>query len=108
MKKPQYSPELLISLCRETKDIGDHAQLIKLYEDLHAQGDINFDERIINEISASRQYFRFVNAHKTMDALCEFCLRLQKLQEKGYAVVTRKLKDRIDYQRTLISQNYQF
>lgn len=102
MPTPTYTPELLKNLIWQTKSIEDHAKLIKLYEALHEQGDINFDANLKAIIGEPKHYFRFVNKIDNMEALCAYNLRLVDLQQKGYAVVTCMLARRISFQRELI------
>ncbi len=102
MSTPTYTPELLRTLAFQTKSIEDHAKLIKLYEALHEQGDINFDANLKAIIGEPKHYFRFVNKIDNMEALCAYNLRLVDLQQKGYALVTCMLARRIEFQRELI------
>jgi hypothetical protein len=102
MPTPKYTQTLLNSLTFETRDIEDHGRLIQLYQDLHDQGDIDFNEFLRNLISAPPHFFRFVKAIETIPDLCEFQLQLIALQEKGFAVVTGILNRRIAFQRELI------
>ncbi len=102
MPTPQYSPRLLVRLIYETKDIKDHINLIELYKDLHEQGDIDFNFKLKDIISAPNHYFRFVGAIHNMKDLCTFNLYLDGLQQKGFATVTCMLTRRIAFQRELI------
>ena len=102
MATPKYTTELLINIIWETKDIEDHNKLIKLYQDLHEQDDINFSDTLKFVVKSEKHYFRFIKNISQMDKLCIFCLRLVDLQERGFATVTRALQRRIDFQREMI------
>lgn len=102
MTKPTYSPALLSRLMWETKTIEDHAQLAQLYLDLEAQGDLKFTEELRQEFSSPKHYYRFLRSILRLNALCEYCLTLVALQEKGLARVTYVLKKRIELQREIL------
>lgn len=102
MTKPTYPPELLSRLIWETKTIEDHARLAQLYIDLEKQGDIDFNDGLKQELASPKHYYRFLRSILKMDALCDYCLTLVALQEKGLATVTLVLKRRIEFQREII------
>lgn len=106
MTKPHYSEALLLRLCKETKDILDHEKLIYLYQELEKQGDINFSEKVRNQIKRPKHFFRFISHLNTMASLCEFNLKLQQLQGQGFATITCALVRRLEYQRQLIQQKF--
>lgn len=99
----QYPPDMLHRLPWETTTIEDHADLARLFQELHDQGDINYDEALKKELSRPAHYFRHVSSAATLDELCEYCLRLQLLQENGLAVITHRLKSRIDFHREVLN-----
>ncbi|MGV8914351.1 MAG: hypothetical protein ACOH1X_02770 [Kaistella sp.] len=103
MTTPSYPPELLSRLIWETTTIEDHAKLAQLYIDLHEQGDIDFNAGLKWEMSSPKHYYRFLRSILKMDALCDYCLTLVALQEKGLATVTLVLKRRIDFQREILT-----
>ena len=108
MTKPSYPPELLSRLIWETKTIEDHAKLAQLYIDLEKQGDIDFNAGLKRELSSPKHYYRFLRSILKMELLCDYCLTLLALQEKGLATVTLVLKRRIDFQRELLITKNKF
>lgn len=99
MKKPRYSRSLLSSIACRTKNIDDHERLIALYLALHEQGDIIFSTQLQRFVSLPLHYFRFVKDIDKIDELCQFNLKLQDLQQRGFAIVTQMLVNRIAFQR---------
>lgn len=97
-----YTSDQISRLIWETKNIADHESLARLLEDLHAQGDLDFDGDLRKQFSSPKHYFRFVKSIYSMDKLCEFNLKLMQLQQNDLAVITLLLTRRIEFQREMI------
>lgn len=56
---PEYSPQLLIRLVRETKSIQDLVHLNILFRELEEAGDFKISRRLVMEMKIQDRFFRY-------------------------------------------------